>query len=182
MKGGIFFIAIVPEEPVQEEITLFKKEAATRFNSMHALRSPPHITLSPPFKWPGSQVLELEDALIQFASGEAAFELKLKNFDCFRPRVIFIDVEKNDQLSRLQQALAEHLAGAIGLESRDKRPYHPHMTIAFKDLKRSVFPQAWEYFRQQKYERQFPVEDIVLLRHNGKLWEVKRRYELGAGC
>lgn len=179
MKGGIFFIAILPDDVIRGEVTRFKEYAAEHFKSAHALRSPPHITLFPPFKWRTSDVGDLDETLREFAAGEPSFFLGLKNFDCFSPRVIFIDVVESRELNELQERLRKRLDSDLNLKNQDRRPYHPHMTVAFKDLKRSVFPKAWAYFDKQRYERFFAVKDITLLRHNGKYWEIKRQYTLG---
>jgi 2'-5' RNA ligase len=179
MKKGIFFIAILPDVEIQAEVTRFKEWAAKNYRSAHALRSPPHITLFPPFRWRNSEVQNLEATLREFAAGEASFYLGLKDFDCFSPRVIFVDVMESRELKNLQSRLQKKLESDLDLKNKDTRPFHPHMTIAFKDLKRGVFPEAWSYFSAQKYERFFAVKDIALLRHNGELWEIKRQFPLG---
>ena len=59
-----------------------------------------------------------------------------------------------------------------------ERPFRPHMTIAFRDLKKPLFFEAKEEFEQKSLEEQFYVKDICLLKHNGSSWDVYRRYEL----
>ena len=47
---NLYFIAIIPQHKLCDEINSFKNDFATRFNSKKALKLPPHITLKAPFK------------------------------------------------------------------------------------------------------------------------------------
>lgn len=179
MKKSLFFIAILPDVQIQEEVTKFKTYLAENFSVSHALRSPPHITLFPPFKWMPERTPELTEVLDAFAADEERFPVELKNFDCFAPRVIFVDVKHNEMLQRLQHLLEARLEQTLSL--KNDRPYdgfHPHMTIAHKDLQRHTFADAWAKFSRRSYERAFEVEDITLLKHNGSRWEVYETFPL----
>lgn len=46
--SSLYFLAVIPPEPVFSEVMAFKKEMSERFSSSRALKSPPHITLLPP--------------------------------------------------------------------------------------------------------------------------------------
>ncbi|MFN6233029.1 MAG: 2'-5' RNA ligase family protein, partial [Microcystis sp.] len=50
-QGSLFFIALLPPPEVQEIATKIKVEFAEIYNSRAALKSPPHVTLQPPFRW-----------------------------------------------------------------------------------------------------------------------------------
>jgi len=179
MKKLLFFIAILPNAKIQEEVTKFKKYLAENYDASHALTSPPHITLFPPFKWEAERKGKLRDLLDAFAAEEERFTVELKDFDCFAPRVIFVDVKHNELLQRLQHLLEARLESELDLQN--DRPYegfHPHMTIAHKDLKRHHFSDAWAEFSKRSYERSFEVEDITLLKHNGSHWEVYETFPL----
>ena len=172
----LLFIALVPDERIQKEATRFKEYAAAHFHSSRALNAPPHITLISPFKLPENEMEGLYEALEPFASEETVFLLGLKNFSCFPPRVIFVDVERKIELLSLQNRLEAYLTEALGVALKRHRDFNPHMTVAFKDLSRKAFPEAWAYFSQMEYEREFLADALALLEHNGKRWEVLRRF------
>ena len=48
--------------------------------------------------------------------------------------------------------------------------FQPHVTIAFRDLRKARFYEAWETFKNQKYERRFSVSGITLLKHQSDRW------------
>jgi len=149
-----------------------KQYCAEHFGSKHALRSPPHITLHMPFKWKERRLEELQQALAHAVAGFEAFDLELKDFDFFPPRVVFVDVAANQPLRELQRRVARHLR-SLQLFNADHKDqgFHPHVTIAFRDLKKPRFEQAKAYYETQNYEAQFLVDQVVLLKHNGKTWD-----------
>ena len=172
MAWPLFFIALLPDEEIRAEVTGFKTYAAEYFSSSRALRSPPHITLIPPFRWPEDKEEELCKALAAFASEEHPFSQGLVGFDCFSPRVIFVSVERTFELKSLQERLEQYLLAKLGLENNSRHDFNPHMTVAFKDLRRRIFPKAWAYFSEQEYKRRFQADAIHLLKHNGQRWEL----------
>ncbi|MCB0663098.1 MAG: 2'-5' RNA ligase family protein [Saprospiraceae bacterium] len=176
MKDPIFFLAILPPSEIAEEVTGFKKYAAQQFKSSHALKSPPHVTIFPPFRWNESELYKLEKQIKFVASKTETFYVQLENFACFSPRVIFIDVLKSDDLTRLYKSLKIRFLQELDLSDKSPHPFTPHMTVAFKDLKRPYFLRAWAHFSQTRYLRIFRTEELVLLKHNGQQWDIFRSY------
>lgn len=174
----LYFIALLPPDKIREEVTAFKQYAATNFDSKHALRSPPHITLIPPFRWPQDQQARLLDFLTRFPYQTSPFGLSLRHFDCFAPRVIFVDVIAEPKLFQLQAELATALADELNIRHKGPHGFHPHLTIAFRDLKAEVFPKAWAYFSTQSYESFFEVNALALLRHTVAGWQLDQTFPL----
>ncbi|MBL7791932.1 MAG: 2'-5' RNA ligase family protein [Saprospiraceae bacterium] len=174
----LYFIAVLAPADVSEEVTAFKQYAASNFESSRALHSPPHITLIPPFSWPVRQLSDVIREVEQLTCTFPPFWLALRNFNCFPPRVIFVDVPQNEALAALQATLSQRLHQQLNLGGEDKRGYHPHMTVAFKDLHRRLFAPAWDYFSKINYERTYEVREIGLLQHNKQEWELIHRFPL----
>lgn len=174
---SLYFIAIVPPEPVLCEILEFKNHMAKTYGAKAALRSPAHITLHMPFKWKETKEDFLIKSLIFFSSSQHSFELTLQGFGCFKPRVIFINSKENDLLNSLQLRLRTLAKKELNLFNSNYRshPFHPHITIAFRDLKKELFIPAWEEFKSKIYQVSFMVNAICLLKHNGKRWDICHR-------
>jgi 2'-5' RNA ligase len=176
---ALCYIAIVADDEVSAEVKAFQQFAADNFDSKSALRSPPHITLEPPFKWRSDRFDVLETALQSFAHQHSGFPVKLTGFNKFSSRVIFIDVEPNQPLQQLQQSLKTRLRSDLDLVSeRPDRPYHPHMTVAFRDLRKNRFLEAWHHFSNIDYQREMKVSRITLLQHNGRIWQRRMDFEM----
>lgn len=166
-----YFIAIIPPEPVFSEIEKVKVDISQKYNNKSSLRSPAHITLHMPFEMKE----EKEGILIQKISAFnfcALFSVELKNYSCFEPKVIFIDVVKNETLNLLQKELVFHVKSNLNIfnQYEDKRAYHPHITIAFRDLKKTDFYLANEEYKNKNFSAEFEVNSFFLLKHTGKVW------------
>lgn len=173
-KWKLYFIAIIPGAPFFEEALKMKHYFSDHHNSKAALKSPPHVTLHMPFKWKEKKEKELVTKLTSFSETHPPITLQFNNFGCFTPRVIFIDIKKSAQLETLQHSLQRFCKQALNLFNANYKelPFHPHLTVAFRDLKKASFEKAWEEFATKKFEGELTVKNIVLLKHNGKVWEV----------
>jgi 2'-5' RNA ligase len=172
-KPKQYFLAIVPPSPIYEEALELKNYFKDKFNSKASLNSPPHITLHMPFRWKEDKETDLIHTLTKFESGLTPFELSLQNFNSFAPRVIFIDVVPNAELVSLQKKLLKYCKQELNLFNADYKDqvFHPHLTLAFRDLKKSMFAEAWEEFRSKSFSAAFVVDKFNLLKHNGRVWE-----------
>lgn len=166
-----YFIAVIPPEPVHSEIEHIKKEVSERYNNKSALRSPPHITLHMPFEYKTEKESLLFTALESFSFTET-FTVQLQNYACFEPKVVFIDVVQNETLNRLRSALVQHIKVNLNIfnQAEALRGFHPHITIAFRDLKKSVFYEMMGEYKEKIYKADFEVNSFFLLKHTGKSW------------
>lgn len=173
-----FFIALLPPQDIQDYATEIKEYFAQNYDSRHALNSPPHITLQPPFEWQLDAAPVLEQTLSTFAETQMPVPVILKGFGAFVPRVIYINVIKSPELMSLQSYLMAHLEGSLGIvDSVSKsRPFSPHMTVAFKDLTRQNFRAAWPKFERRELEFKFSVSQLTLLIHDGGRWIINSEF------
>lgn len=172
MSESLYFIAVVPPEEIQHEITKLKMEVAERFGSKHALNAPAHITLHMPFRWKDSKREILIELMQEVNQDIKPFLLKLDGFGFFEPRVVYVDVEENEHLTELQrkvQLACRMRLKKVNANYRDQ-VFHPHMTIGFRDLKKTSFYEAKAHFELEKYKTSFPVEGVSILKHDGKIW------------
>lgn len=149
-----------------------------RYGTTHALKSPPHITLQMPFRHPENKEDHLIKKLAFFAGQRTHLEIQLSGFGSFPPRVIFIDVIKTQTLDQRFFELRNFLHQEIGLTSpqQEKDRFSPHVTLATRDLKKEIFPEVWEAFRNQEFQAAFISRDLSLLKHTGKTWNVYKRF------
>lgn len=173
-----FFIALVPPQDIQDYTNQIKQYFAEQYASSGAQKSPPHITLQPPFEWADSNVSVLEAALKEFASEQQPVPITLSGFDAFAPRVIYINVVKSQALLTLQANLMAYLASHLGIVDQvsQSRPFAPHMTVAFRDLTKQNFRVAWPEFQQRQLNFEFTAENLTLLLHDGKRWQIKSEF------
>lgn len=171
--NSLYFIAITPDKQISKEVTALKNYISSKYFSKAALTSPPHITLFPPFKWDEQNEHLIIISLGSFVMNKKSFNFMLNCFGCFKPRVIFVKPGVSEELNNLQKDLLLHLKTTIDLyDQQNERPYHPHMTIATRDLQKKYFYEAWEEFKNKNFSVEFNVCSITLLKHNGKYWNI----------
>lgn len=177
---SLFFIALLPPETIQEEVNQIKQYFSDRYASSHAQKSPPHITLQPPFEWNRESVEVLEECLDRFASDRSEVPITLSGFAAFPPRVIFVNVLKTPELLNLQADLANYLKTILGIvdQKSQGRPFAPHMTVAFKDLTKQNFKVAWPEFQDKPFQSEFTVNQLTLLIHRNGKWNIFKEFPL----
>lgn len=170
---NFYFIALVPESGLLEEVKRLKEMFRERFHAKHALKSPAHITLRMPFRWPSAKEHELILALDECAYVQRPFIVTLSGFGAFPPKVIFIKVKSPELIIELHDHLKSYLIERLGFKTEEiPKPFRPHMTLATRDLSKPNFRKAWNEMKNQAFESEFYASRLVLLKHNGKFWEI----------
>jgi 2'-5' RNA ligase len=174
-----YFIAILPPIDLMNEVESIKLDFANNFKSKGAKNAPAHITLHMPFLWREEKEQQLILALNKLKKNNKSFEVHLNHFSHFDERVIFIDIKINDVLTSLQKQVVNCMKHFyIFNQLEDKREFHPHMTVAFRDLKKEQFAKAWQEYKEKKFDKSFICSSFSLLRHENKLWEEIHRFKL----
>jgi 2'-5' RNA ligase len=175
----LYFIAIVAPNHINDQVLVWKKYMEKEYGCKVALRSPAHITLVPPFSMSQETEKELSIHLREFSKSQKSFQIRLKDFDNFKPRVIFLHVEPSPLLLALKSRLDNYLVPLKKFPiKKEERPFHPHITIANRDLNKKEFPKAWAYFQELQYQAAFTANEISLLRHNNSNWEIGAAFSM----
>lgn len=179
-KEKLYFLAIIPPTPIYEEALAQKQYFKEHYKSKASLNSPPHITLHMPFRWKEQDEGDLSDQLKEFSTNNQPVPIKLENFSSFPPRVIFINVVRSQELDNLQKKLKRFCKRGLNLFNADYKelPFHPHLTIAFRDLKKANYFLAWEEYENKKFHAEFLADKLALLKHNGRVWKVHWEFQL----
>jgi 2'-5' RNA ligase len=169
----LYFIALIPPAPVYQETLDLKKEMAEKYDSKAALKSPPHITLHMPFGMKPSKEEAFINHLQEVLQDAYSFNLTLEGYGAFPPRVIYIHVVNTPPLQTLYERIKKFMKNELQVDNADykNRGYTPHLTLAFRDLKKASFNEAWEEFQDKEYKAGWDVNTVTLLKHNGKEWD-----------
>jgi 2'-5' RNA ligase len=179
----LYFIAIIPPKEVCDEITDLKKDIAARFESKAALRIMPHVTLKAPFQLAASDGDSVLDWFQKSVISVSPFVQELKNFGSFkngRTPVLFVKPVMNDGLHQLQEEVLTNFADRFSAQQvmKTETDFHPHITIGYRDLRPSMFKQAWAEYRSKQYSATFTVTGFHLLQHDGHVWNSISNFSL----
>jgi 2'-5' RNA ligase len=174
-----YFIAIVPPEPLLSEIRDIKSDIFEKHQTKGALQAPAHITLHMPFSFEEEKEDKLVSCLESFRF-DSNFQIMFDNYNCFEPRVVFINIVDQDKLFELQKQLVGYVKRHLMLfnQADDRRGFHPHITVAFRDLKKAVFYKVWEEYRAKPFKGEFSCSSFSLLKHQKDHWTVLKDFTL----
>lgn len=173
---GKYFLAIVLPEPAFSFYESIKADLRQRYGLKGALRSPAHITLHMPFEWPDHKLDQLMAAFTAFEH-PTTFEIELRDFGFFEPRVVFGAVILTDMLEKLQKKVVYTAKTKCGLlnEAENWRGFHPHVTVAFRDLKKAQFYTLKQEFETKQANFIMPYTGFSLMKLE-KTWVEHHRF------
>ncbi len=166
-----YFLALVPPAEILEKAQEIKLRLREEFGIKYALKSPPHITLKMPFSYNEAKEALLLERLGEHLGAQEPFRIKLAGVGTFGSRVIFLSVGESEPLLRLQRQLRVFCKQTLHLtDELSDRNYHPHMTLAFKDLKPGHFSEVLDRVRNQAFEAEYSAGNLVLLKRIDGMW------------
>ena len=167
---SLYFIAIVPSDEIKQEIHSITEDISSRYDTRKALNSEPHITLIPPFWYPDTRIDHLKNTVSQVRKETFPFPIVLNGFATFPSRVLFINVTPSEELTTCYKRTISYLPEDVRYKIKQYHEYHPHITVAFKDISQNNFELASDEFLDLSYERIFELEEIHLFKHTGERW------------
>ena len=169
----MYFVALVLPEVHNAEIKVFKNLMLERWGCMVGLKSPAHITLIQPFWMKEVHEENLIKDLDALCKPVQPFTIRTHNFAAFKPRTIFIEPVLDAALNALKTQADNFCKTHAQYGAKaDNRPFHPHITIATRDLHKRAFAEAWPLFEHKKYDASFEAKGLSVLRHNTRNWDV----------
>ena len=166
-----YFIAIIPEDPLFGELETMKTKASQLVQTKAAFRSPAHITLHLPFLFNSKDESIIEESISSQLLNQDPFFIQCNNFNHFGDKVIFVDVLTNESLNDLQKKVILAMKKLqIFNQLESGFAFHPHFTIAFRDLNKEKFKILWDYFSSKKINDKFLVNQVHLLKFLNNKW------------
>lgn len=177
---GKYYLALLPPDPIEQEIRAIKELLKSKFNVKYALNSPSHVTLKMPFSYQEAKEENLVKQLTSFLHKYTPFSLKISGLGHFGKRVIFHPILLSEPLSTLQAALGAYCKKSLHLplELSDQN-FQPHLTLAYKDLKKDIFTEALAFAKAYPIEAEFEVEKLFLMKRTQGRWNIQAPLPLG---
>jgi 2'-5' RNA ligase len=169
----MYFIALVLPPHLNEKVLKYKQIMLDKYNCKVGLKSPAHITLVPPFWIEDEKEQQLISDVNSLSKDLHPFNISTNNFSAFKPRTIFIAVAPNEKLNKVKKATDDFFKNNSFYNIKiETRPFHPHITIATRDLFKKSFYEICPWFEKKKFMEEWTAEGISILRHNKKNWDV----------
>lgn len=173
-------MALIPDEGILRQANDIKEVLRQKFGVKYALKSPPHITLKMPFNYKESKEELLTKRLGEFLKEQLPFSVHITGVGSFGNRVIFLDIKKSPALESLQRSMRSFCKVELNLlEELSDRNYHPHLTVAFKDLKPALFSEMLHEVKSRSVKGEFIAAQVVLLKRIDGRWVFHREIPFG---
>jgi 2'-5' RNA ligase len=116
----------------------------------------PHVTIGDGITISKNELPDVEQKLAALAASEQKFSVAIRDFttrdnrqpglgEVTTPYVLLSTVDTNEQLVRLEKVLREQVTSQFKLWWQMRRPYLPHVTLAFRDLQREGYESGIRY-------------------------------------
>lgn len=167
-----------------DNLTSMVEECRRYMNRTYGCRSghatPVHVTLVPPFALPRDYTTaDVVEELLRGVPQDSGFSARTENFDAFGDRTLFAAVRPAPEWNRLKNAAETALRGAFpGCLRKDPRPFHPHITVANRDIPPGASTAALRVLSGKKFEEDFPVDNMTVFVRKGGGWEAAQAIRL----
>ncbi len=167
----MYYVAVLCPPAIESRVEQHKLWMRDRFGCTVALKSAAHITLVTPFWLDRLSEQTLLETLETVHTNQPPVEIQLQSFSHFSNRVLFIKVKEDASLNILRKEVEDHFIQAFDNAIKpDERPFHPHITIANRDMKPGDFDEAWQHFEKEEFEESFQTNTLSLLKLTEGKW------------
>lgn len=180
-----YFVATLAPPELAETIMGFRAYMGERYGCRSGFRTPPHVTLVPPFAVtaavdPYEWAQSLEAALEQAASRAQPFIGEISGFGAFADRTLYAHVVPDSRWDELRHLVYASLSTLEPVPTRENRMrFVPHLTIANRDIPAGALPAALSHFAEIGLEESLGVDHLSLLKMEAGPWEVVAVWPLG---
>lgn len=171
---SLFYMAVMCPAEINDRVTNMKNWMKDQYGCVAASKSPAHLTIVPPFRAEDEMEATLLDFVSTFNIGVLPFEIRLNGYGNFDSRVLFVNVDDSQALMQLEQdAMADFQQHFPSIIFGMKPPFHPHVTIATRDIPEGKLSEAKAHFEAtQPFDDVFTVKELRLVKLVNGTWEV----------
>ncbi len=99
------------------------------------------------------------------------FNIQLNGFNHFGNRVLYVDVMPSVSLSDMEKDINIQFGKEFPLIIfRNKQAFHPHVTIATRDISEHKFNVVWHYFLQHMIDAKNDCKELSLMKLDKEVW------------
>ena len=138
-----YVIVSVVKSPAGNFNNNLRKEVFEKLGAKSS-KLPAHFTIKSPFE--ADDISDLDKVLQDFAQNHKAQDYKIKGYNHFDNRVIYMDVHMNKKSKLLHDELIEELEKLpyIHFKNHDYKDKVFHVTISSKKIQK-IYDELWEY-------------------------------------
>jgi len=147
----LYFVALIPQGEVKVQINHVKHQTGGRFGCRQALKSPPHITIIPPFRLQPERVEEMLEAVRGNFEAPVNLSVSFNGLGAFENRTIYLDIVADSGINSYDLVAKNLVATKPDLfpNVRFHDTFHPHITLANRDIPPGDFLEMMDYLKKK---------------------------------
>ena len=132
---------------------------------------PAHFTIKAPFE--ADDISDLDKVLQDFAQNHKAQDYKIKGYNHFDNRVIYMDVHMNKKSKLLHDELIEELEKLpyIHFKNHDYKDKVFHITISSKKIQK-IYDELWEYVNNIPCDFDCKFDNVSVFKWEDNTWKL----------
>ena len=153
-----------------------RKEVFEKFKARSS-KLPAHFTIKAPFE--SDDITDLENILDNFSKSHTSSEYKIKEYDHFDDRVIFMKVLMSDEGKLMHDELIDDLSNIdyLNFSKEDGKDKVFHVTISSKKI-RNIFNDLWDYVSLIPCDFDCHFDNICIYKWHDNTWILHKEYLL----
>lgn len=138
---------------------------------------PAHFTIKAPFE--AEDISDLENLLDDFSSKNKSEKYKIKGYDHFDDRVIYMPVKMSPEGKVLHDNLIDELNKLpyIKFKNHDGKNKIFHVTISSKKIQK-IFNDLWDYIKSISCDFDCEFDNISVFKWENNTWILHKEYLL----
>lgn len=151
-----------------------RKEVFEKFGAKSS-KLPAHFTIKAPFE--ADDISDLDKVLQNFSKKYKAQDYKIKGYNHFDNRVIYMDVKMSKESKFIHDKLIDELEKLpyIYFKQHDYKDKVFHVTISSKKIQK-IYNELWEYVNQIPCNFDCKFDNISLFKWENNTWKLYKEY------
>ncbi|EKY25650.1 2'-5' RNA ligase family protein [Clostridium celatum] len=152
-----------------------RNDILNKFN-VKSSKLPAHFTIKSPFEYDG-KISDLENCIENLCSSEIAFNYKVKGYNHFDDRVIYMDVKMSNEGKKFHDKLITELSKIpyIQFNEIDGKDKIFHVTLSSKKIK-NVYNKLWNYINLFPCDFNCKFDNVCIYKWIENNWILHKEY------
>ena len=152
-----------------------RKEVFQKFNAKSS-KLPAHFTIKAPFEY--DDIDELEEVLQNFCKTHKRASYKIKNYNHFDNRAIYMEVIMSKEGKKLHDDLFDELnkISYINFGEKDGKDKIFHVTISSKKIQ-TIFDELWDYVNSIPCDFDCEFDNVSIFKWKNNTWILHKEYK-----
>ena len=152
-----------------------RKEVFQKFNAKSS-KLPAHFTIKAPFEY--DDIEELEEVLQNFCKTHKRAPYKIKKYNHFDNRAIYMEVIMSKEGKKLHDDLFDELnkISYINFGEKDGKDKIFHVTISSKKIQ-TIFDELWDYVNSIPCDFDCEFDNVSIFKWKNNTWILHKEYK-----